>query len=187
VKVKPRALLTLDLVSFTLRPLYSVIYGWIFDLVVLQDTNRTCVICVTMRRKRLRGSRRSVRIFCVPRHPAAEAMNAGDSNPAYKVDCNVKLITHIHTINIDIWGTSVSVVSDYRLDEPGSIPGRRKDFYSSLCVQTSSEAHPASYPMSISTGVKRGRGVTLTTHLHLVPRLRKCRSYSPIPLGACMA
>jgi hypothetical protein len=41
---------------------------------------------------------------------------------------------------------------DYRLDERGSIPGRGKDLSSSLCVQTSSDAHPASFPTS--TGSK---------------------------------
>jgi len=43
--------------------------------------------------------------------------------------------------------------SDYILDEGGSIPGRGQDFFSSpssLCVQTSSETHQASYP--IGTG-----------------------------------
>jgi hypothetical protein len=45
----------------------------------------------------------------------------------------------------------------------------------SVWLQTSSEAHPASYPMG--TGgpflrVKRSRGVKLTTHLHLVPKSR---------------
>jgi hypothetical protein len=37
----------------------------------------------------------------------------------------------------------------------------------SLCVQTSSEAHPASYPMStrdILREVNRGRGVSLAAH-----------------------
>jgi hypothetical protein len=39
-------------------------------------------------------------------------------------------------------------VSDYGLDDRGSIPGRGRGFFSSsLCVQTSSGAHPASYPM----------------------------------------
>jgi hypothetical protein len=46
-------------------------------------------------------------------------------------------------------------------------PAETKDFSSSLCVQTSSEAHQASYPMGIGRffppGVKRGRVVTLTT------------------------
>jgi hypothetical protein len=40
-----------------------------------------------------------------------------------------------------------SMVSDYGLDDWGSIPGRAEDFSSSLCVQTVSGAHPASYPM----------------------------------------
>jgi hypothetical protein len=46
----------------------------------------------------------------------------------------------------------------------GSIPGRGER---SLCVQTSSDAYPASYPKGIgvlSPRVKRGRGATLTTH-----------------------
>jgi hypothetical protein len=69
-------------------------------------------------------------------------------------------------------------------------PTYAKDFSSSLCVQTSTEAHPASYPMD--TGgpfprVKRGRVVTLTTQPHLVPRSRMCRSCVFSPLGACMA
>jgi len=41
-----------------------------------------------------------------------------------------------------------------------------KDLSSNLCVQTSSEAHPASCPVGTGgplPGVKRGRGVTLTT------------------------
>jgi hypothetical protein len=73
-------------------------------------------------------------------------------------------------------GSSVSVVSDYRLEDWAvgvSSPEEAMDFSSSLCVQTSSEAHAASYPMGTGgpfRGVKRGRGVTLTTHLHLVRR-----------------
>jgi hypothetical protein len=46
-------------------------------------------------------------------------------------------------------------------------PAEAKDFSSSLCVQTRSEAHPASYPVGITSPspvVKRGRGVTLTTY-----------------------
>jgi hypothetical protein len=41
-------------------------------------------------------------------------------------------------------GSSVSIVSDYGLDDRGSI--EVKYFSCSLCVQTSSEAHPASIP-----------------------------------------
>jgi hypothetical protein len=44
-------------------------------------------------------------------------------------------------------GSSVSFVSDYGLDDRGSISDRGRIFSSSLCVQTGSGAHPASYPM----------------------------------------
>jgi hypothetical protein len=57
-------------------------------------------------------------------------------------------------------------------------------FSSSLGVQTGSEVHPASCTMGtgvLSPGLKRGRGVTLTTHLHLVPRSRMSRSYTSSP------
>jgi hypothetical protein len=46
-----------------------------------------------------------------------------------------------------IWsrGSSVSIVSDYGLDDRDSIPERDRGFFSSiLCVQTGSGAHPAS-------------------------------------------
>jgi hypothetical protein len=44
-------------------------------------------------------------------------------------------------------GSSVRIVSDYRLDDRETAvrsPAEAKNFYSSLCAQTSSEAHPAS-------------------------------------------
>jgi hypothetical protein len=90
---------------------------------------------------------------------------------------------------VQSWGSSVSI-SDYRLDHRGSIPAEAKEFSSSLCVQTSSGAHPASLPRGTGgpfPGVKRGWGVKLTIHLHLVPRSRMTRSYSLLPLGAKMA
>jgi hypothetical protein len=73
--------------------------------------------------------------------------------------------------------SSGSIVSDYGLDDWAigvrSTAGA-KDFSSSLCVQTGSGAHPASCIVGtggvLSPGVKRGRGVMLTTHPHLVPR-----------------
>jgi hypothetical protein len=43
--------------------------------------------------------------------------------------------------------SSVSIVSDYGLDDRGSIPTEAQDFNSSLCIQTGSGAHPAYYPM----------------------------------------
>jgi hypothetical protein len=72
------------------------------------------------------------------------------------------------------------------------ISGIVTTFLVDFCVQTGSEAHPASRPMGAgfySLGVKRGRGVMLTTQPHLVPRLRMCRSYtsSPPQAGSTMA
>jgi hypothetical protein len=59
---------------------------------------------------------------------------------------------------------------------------RRKDFSSSLCVQTGFAAHLASCPVGtggiLSPGLKCGRGVTLNTHLQLVPRSRMSRSHT---------
>jgi hypothetical protein len=82
-------------------------------------------------------------------------------------------------------GSAVSIVSDYRLDNRAigvrSAAGE-KDFSSSLCVHTGSEAHPASCTMDSGgpfPGTKRGWGVTLTTHLVLRPRMS--RSYTCCP------
>jgi hypothetical protein len=53
-----------------------------------------------------------------------------------------------------------------------------------LSVQISSETHPASYPMGTGDpfpGVKRGRGVTLIAHPHLVRRSRMNRNYTSSP------
>jgi hypothetical protein len=84
-------------------------------------------------------------------------------------------------------GSSVSVVSDYGLDDRAvgvrSQTGA-KDFSSSLCVQTGPEAHPASCTMDTGgpfPGAKRGQGVTLTTQPHPVSRSRMSRSYTSSP------
>jgi hypothetical protein len=64
-------------------------------------------------------------------------------------------------------------------------PAEAKDFSFSLCVKTSSDGHPASYPMVTGghfQGVKCSRGVTLTTHQYLVPRSRKEGAILPLPL-----
>jgi hypothetical protein len=42
-------------------------------------------------------------------------------------------------------------------------------------------------PGALSPGLKRGRGMTLTTHPHLVPRSRTSRSYTSSPPSAFMA
>jgi hypothetical protein len=78
--------------------------------------------------------------------------------------------------------SSVSIVTGYGLDYPAievRSPTRAKDFSSSLCVQTSSEVHPASCPMGTGGpfpgGVAR-RDLTLTIHPHLVSRSWMSRS-----------
>jgi hypothetical protein len=76
------------------------------------------------------------------------------------------------------WGSSVGIVSDYRLETGVRFPA--KDLSSSLCVQASSEAHPASCTMGTSNnfpGVKGGQGGD-ADHSHLVPRSRMSRTYT---------
>jgi hypothetical protein len=56
-----------------------------------------------------------------------------------------------------------------------------KDVSSSLCVQTGSEVHPASYPVGTAgpfLGVKCGLGVTLTTHPIYCRGKKMSRSYT---------
>jgi hypothetical protein len=65
------------------------------------------------------------------------------------------------------WGSSICTVSDYRMDNWVPSPVEAKDFSCSRCVETRSEVHSASHPMGIGGPfpcVKRGQGVTLTTH-----------------------
>jgi hypothetical protein len=78
-------------------------------------------------------------------------------------------------------GSSGSIVSDYGLDDRAigiRSPAGEKDFSCILCVQTGSEAHVQWVPGVLSPGVKRGRGMTLTTHPHLVPWSWMSRSYT---------
>jgi hypothetical protein len=56
----------------------------------------------------------------------------------------------MRTTEMILCGSSGSIVSDYGLDDrviEVRSPIGAEDFSSSPCVQTSSEAHPASYPM----------------------------------------
>jgi hypothetical protein len=77
-------------------------------------------------------------------------------------------------------GSSGSIVSDYGLDDrviEVRSPTGAEDFSSSPCVQTGFDAHPASYSVGtggpfLSPGVKRDRGVMLTTHPHLVAEVK---------------
>jgi hypothetical protein len=90
-------------------------------------------------------------------------------------------------------GSSVGAVSDYGLDDRAigvPSPAEAKDFFSNLFVQTGSGAHPASCTTGTGgafPGTKRGRGVTLTTHRHLVLRSRMSRSCTSSPSSATMA
>jgi len=71
-----------------------------------------------------------------------------------------------------------------RAGRPGDPRQRRKDFSSSLCVQTGSGAHPASCTTGsgvLSPGLKHGQGVTLATRSHPVPRSWMSRSYTSSP------
>jgi hypothetical protein len=105
-------------------------------------------------------------------------------NPGHPAQSQFLYVLKLYKLNYRSQGSSVSIVSDYRLEDRGSIPAEAKDFSSSLCVQTSSEAHPAAYPMGTGgslAGVQRGRGVMLTTHPSLVPRSRMSGIYTSSP------
>jgi hypothetical protein len=53
---------------------------------------------------------------------------------------------------------SGNIESDYRLDDRVSIPGTSKEFFpSNLCVHTTSEAYPASYPMVTGDRIPGGK------------------------------
>jgi len=67
-------------------------------------------------------------------------------------------------------------VTDYELDFRGYI------IILLYHVQTSSGAHQVPYPMGTAAG-----SVKLTTHIHLVPRLRIRRALPPLLLYAFMA
>jgi hypothetical protein len=72
-----------------------------------------------------------------------------------------------------------------RPGDRGSIPAEARGLLSKLFVQTGSAPTqpPVQWlPRVISQGVKRGRGLALTTHSHLVPRSWMSRSYiQPLP------
>jgi hypothetical protein len=76
-------------------------------------------------------------------------------------------------------GSSVSTAYDYGLDGRGSIPDRGRGFFP-LTSAPRPALGPTQPPVqwvpgALSPGVNRGRGVMLTTHPLLVPRLRKSR------------
>jgi hypothetical protein len=106
--------------------------------------------------------------------------------PSYPLNANEPQIRvfHFHLSLLQSRGSSVSIVSDYGLDDRVRLPAGAKDFI--LASASRSVLGPTQSPFQwvpgvLSPGVKRGWGVTLTTHSHLVPRSRISRSSSSSP------
>jgi hypothetical protein len=81
-------------------------------------------------------------------------------------------------------GSSGCIESDYGLDDRAievRSPTAAEDFSSSPDRLGPTQPPIQWVPGVLYPGVKRGRGVTLTTHPHLVPRLSMRRSYTSSP------
>jgi hypothetical protein len=90
---------------------------------------------------------------------------------------------HIVTASCRSWGSSVSIVSDYRLDEVRSLV-EKKDFSSSVIAQTSSETHPAFCLMGTRGPFPEGKllpGDDAYHEPHLVLSSKMSRSYTASP------
>jgi hypothetical protein len=92
-------------------------------------------------------------------------------------------------------GSSVSIVSDYGLDDQVMevrSRQRQEDFSFNLCFQTGSRTHPSSCSVcteGIFSGVKRGLGMILTIYPHLMPRPWMSNNYTsspPLRLHKCV-
>jgi hypothetical protein len=92
----------------------------------------------------------------------------------------VCVYTHFFSICKRSWGRSVSSVVTTDWMTRVRSPAEAKDLSSSLCAQTSSEAHLASYPKG--TGGKMRPRHDTDHSPHLVPRSRMSRSYNSSPL-----
>jgi len=92
----------------------------------------------------------------------------GDFRCSYRYRNKCTPISYRFLVSIDLirmWSTSVSIVSDCRLDDQGSIAGRGKGFFLKPLCPDLLWGPPAFYPGGTGSqfpGVNRGRGVTLT-------------------------
>jgi hypothetical protein len=95
------------------------------------------------------------------------------------------LISYTNKIVCRKWGSSVSLVSDYRLDNCAigvRSLAQAKDYSSSLCVEISSEAHPSSgYQWSFPGGKAQFWEWRWPLNPYSVPRSRMSRSYTFTP------
>jgi hypothetical protein len=95
--------------------------------------------------------------------------------------------------SLDESGSSVSIMSGYGLVDRAievRYPAGANDFSSSLCVQTGSGVHPASYAMGTGGPFPGGKARPGCDPDHLpllVLRSRMSRSYISSPPGAFMA
>jgi hypothetical protein len=123
--------------------------------------------------------------------------SANHSTAKFDMFVNIRMYVCIHlcmyVCSKRSRGSSGSIVSGYglgnRVIEVRS-PAGAKDFFPRICVQTGSgpTQPPVQWvPGVLSPGVKRGRGVTLTTHPHKVSRLWMSRIYTSSPPSASMA
>jgi hypothetical protein len=112
---------------------------------------------------------------------------------SYHFECRTEIRLYLLSTSRQIrsWGSSVSVVSHYTLDERCSIRGKGKGFFPLASVSRPA-IRPTQTPIQWVPGgrflgVKRSLYVTLTTHPHLVPRSRMNRRYISSPIGVFMA
>jgi hypothetical protein len=87
-------------------------------------------------------------------------------------------------------GSSGSIVTDYGIDDRAiqfRSPAEARGFFLQPLCPDQLWGPPSllssGYRGSSPQGVKRGRGVMLTTHPHLVPRSRMSRSYTSSPVA----
>jgi hypothetical protein len=117
--------------------------------------------------------------------PKRRNLNSAKATPSYRICQTVSLW---HLPQLMSWGRSVSIVSDYRLDNWATGVRSRADArrFSALTFVSRPALTPTQPPIQwipgvLSPWVERGQAVTLTTHPHLVPasRMRNCVS-SPL-------